>query len=527
MNRFAPRTRSVWACLMGATLAFAGCQSQQTVEPAPAPAPVKPAVSSGATAPAATPADGRSVVTMFFPTGEASTSAVRIEKMLPAQVQAGQPFDYDIVVTNLSKNALADVTVNEKYSDQFQVASAKPSWTTNQGGVASWSIPSINAGEKKVITVTASGAKPGLITNCANVTYTSTLCSAVRIVQPALQLVHSSPEEVLTCENLVVKYTVTNTGTGVARNVVITDKLDGCVTTEDGKDTVTLSAGDLAAGASREFTVNLKPTKTCEVQRTPTAGGAGGLTAKANTLATKITAPVLAVQCKAPKTEILGRTVSHCFTVSNTGDGVARGVVAELELPANATFVSATEGGKQVENKIVWEIGNLAPKTDGKQLCVQLRSTAIATVKSNVTVKGVCSKPASCTAQTNYIGLAAILLEVVDLNDPVEVGQTETYRIIVTNQGSSADTNVKIVCTLEDSMEFVSATGDTEVKFEGGQVIMAPVATLPAKGAGKNTVQWDVKVKAVKAGDVRFKTSMTSDQIGRPVEETEATNFYK
>lgn len=116
-----------------------------------------------------------------------------------------------------------------------------------------------------------------------------------------------------------------------------------------------------------------------------------------------------------------------------------------------------------------------------------------------------------------------ILLKVVDTKDPVEVGGSETYAITATNQGSVVDTNVTIVCTLEDSQEYASSSGATEATVEGNVITFAPFAALEPK----TTAEWHVVVKALKVGDVRFKATMTSDQLTRPVEETEATNHYE
>ncbi|MFI5402102.1 MAG: hypothetical protein ACHQ1G_04130, partial [Planctomycetota bacterium] len=41
------------------------------------------------------------------------------------------------------------------------------------------------------------------------------------------------------------------------------------------------------------------------------------------------------------------------------------------------------------------------------------------------------------------------------------------------------------------------------------------------------TATWWVKVKAAKAGDVRFRASVTSGQTERPVGEAESTKFYQ
>ena len=74
-------------------------------------------------------------------------------------------------------------------------------------------------------------------------------------------------------------------------------------------------------------------------------------------------------------------------------------------------------------------------------------------------------------------------------------------------------------------MQYVSSTGPTEgsVSADGKTITFAPLPTLAAKAKA----DWKVIVKALNSGDVRFKVSMIEDCLGRPVEETEATNFYK
>ncbi len=42
-------------------------------------------------------------------------------------------------------------------------------------------------------------------------------------------------------------------------------------------------------------------------------------------------------------------------------------------------------------------------------------------------------------------GIAAVMLEVIDIEDPIPVGDTATYLITATNQGSAPQTNMKVV----------------------------------------------------------------------------------
>jgi uncharacterized repeat protein (TIGR01451 family) len=119
-------------------------------------------------------------------------------------------------------------------------------------------------------------------------------------------------------------------------------------------------------------------------------------------------------------------------------------------------------------------------------------------------------------------GVPGVLLEVGDIDDPVEVNGRTTYMITVTNQGFAVSTNIRIACAIEENVQYVSSSGPTTGTLEGSTITFAPLSALAPKGKAT----WRVVVTAVKAGDSRFKTTMITDQLTRPVEETEATRVY-
>jgi uncharacterized repeat protein (TIGR01451 family) len=115
---------------------------------------------------------------------------------------------------------------------------------------------------------------------------------------------------------------------------------------------------------------------------------------------------------------------------------------------------------------------------------------------------------------------------VIDVEDPVRVGDTETYTITVTNQGTAADTNIKIECTLPPNVEYVSATGTTAAMAGAGSdgvVRFTPVGSLPPKAKAA----WSVVVRGKSAADARFTVVLNTDQLMGPVQENEATYFYE
>jgi hypothetical protein len=191
-------------------------------------------------------------------------------------------------------------------------------------------------------------------------------------------------------------------------------------------------------------------------------------------------------------------------------------------LPPEAKFVSASNNGKDELGKVRWNLATLAPGASMK-VSVTVMPEGAGTLTNVATAKAVCAEGVSATAKTTVTGIAAVLLEVVDISDPIQVGSNETYEITATNQGSTADTNIRIVCTLEDSEQYVSSSGATNGSVAGNTITFAPLPTLAAKAKAT----WRVVVKAVKAGDIRFTTVMNTDQLTRPVQETEATNLYE
>ena len=76
-------------------------------------------------------------------------------------------------------------------------------------------------------------------------------------------------------------------------------------------------------------------------------------------------------------------------------------------------------------------------------------------------------------------------MEVVDTEDPVEVGTDTAFEIRITNTGSKSETNLKIVATLARAIRFSNAegpTGFTSVGNLGGRnvhtIVFQPIKTL-------------------------------------------------
>lgn len=462
----------------------------------------------------------------IFSTSRKEYGVVSIEKDAPAEIQVGKLFNYTIKITNHTGEKIKNVEVTETFSHKYDLRGSIPKVEKEaREGMAKWSIGDLNPAETKTIRITGVPLETGDVPFCTDVAYNlPPLCNITNAVEPKLTIAKSAPKEVLLCDTIPINLVVTNTGTGVAQNLQIKDSLAPGLRTVDGKNDIVQEIGILKPGESREIALSVKADKTGKFSNTATVVAEGGLRAESNTVTTIVKQPLLTIRKRGPERIYTGRNITYNIDVSNKGDGPAASAIIEDIIPGNASFVSASQGGIFAGNTVTWNLGTLQPR-DSRKVSVTLKDKGLGVVKNIATVKAVCAAPVSASATTQVLGIAAILLEVIDVEDPIEVGDNETYVITVTNQGSETGTNIKVVCMLEDTMQYVSSSGPTTgtVSVDGKTVTFDPLPTL----ASKANTSWKVVVKALDTGDVRFKVNMIEDCLKRPVEETEATNFYK
>jgi uncharacterized repeat protein (TIGR01451 family) len=458
----------------------------------------------------------------FLPTGEKACSVVVVEKTGPRNVVVGQEFSYDLKVTNLTKLTLADVEVTETLAQGFKVKFAKPKATLT-GQDLKWKIDRLAPEASETMTVTGTVEKSGAFTGCTAVTYRPpAVCLDMNAVELGLKAVKSGPADGLACDPVVYKVVVTNTGTATLCNVVVKDELPAGLTTLDGQKVVMSKVGDLKPGESREMTIQAKADKPGSYTNKATAMADGNVTVASNEVTTVLKSPTLAVTKTGPAVRYVGLPVEYTIAVTNTGDAPAKDTVLEDRLDPATKFVSATDGGVAGAGKVTWNLGTLAPGAK-KEVRVTVSAGGPGKINDTASAVAYCAPAASASAATDVKGVPAILLEMVDVDDPDLVGTEETYIITVTNQGSAPGTNIVIKATLPAEQSFVSADGQVKGANEGQVVTFAPLPSLAAKAKATYTV----KVKNNKAGDVRFRVQLTSDQMTSPVEESESTHIYE
>ena len=453
-----------------------------------------------------------------------NTPGIDITKeCVPQNVGANQTFEYVINVSNPGSCEATNVVVTDNMPAGVSMISSTPS------GNGSWALGTLAPGASAQIRVQAqtSGAARGSINNTASVTADGGLndsaSCAINVTQAALIIEKTCTPSVMLCEPINYTVIVRNTGDGPATNVRVVDTLPEGVTGSDGRNTREFNAGNLAPGEAKQATYSAMASRAGSFTNRAVATADGGLTAETS-CTTTVSETKLEVSKTVDRPDVpIGRNATFTITVTNSGGAAAMDTVVTDTIPNGWQFVSAGAGGTGGGNTVTWNLGTIDPG-QSKSVDLTLKATAAGAGINKACARARCADDCGETS-VNPIGIPAVLLEVVDANDPDEVGTDEQYTITVTNQSPYVPaTGIRMVCEVQPEASYVSSSGDAGAGSAAGQTVTFPAYPSLAPRA---QIRYMVVVKGNSAGDTRFKVTMFTNETGeRPIEETEATRFY-
>lgn len=492
---------------------MSGCSSTSST-PASAPVTQHDWSKSADGVAVATPVAGNSV-TATSPSG-AGASGASLTKQLPASVIVNEDYIVQLVVK--AHNDLESVMVTDEIPEGSSYVSSEPAAARNGNGLT-WNLGSMTAGSTKAIAVRLKPVREGQIASCATITAVNKVCAGTVAGRPVIGIEKSGPELALLGDKINYTIVVKNSGTALARDVVVTDTVPAGLTHESGQKVLTMPVGDLAAGASKTLSVQLTAAERgrfCNVAKV-TTGNAGEATDDACTVVQR---QGLEVAKTGTKEQFVNKQASYDIVVKNTGDTALRNVVVTDTLPTDVKLVSV-DGGQVNGGTITWNEASL-PAGATKSYKVVLVSTMGGEKCNKVSVASAEGLRADSQACTMWVGVPALLLEVIDTVDPLLPGEGTDYVIRITNQGTAPDLNVKFTAAFPVEVSPVSGTGSSAVTVNGKNVSVAAIASL----APKQVVEWTISAKADQPGDARLKVGMTSDMLKTPVLEEESTHVY-
>jgi len=457
-----------------------------------------------------------------LPCNSPDDAQILIEKEAPREVRLNEEYTYELKVSNRSKYPVANVMITDTLPEGFRMLKVSP-MPAQQGQELQWDLGTMSPQQVRRLRVTGKAVEPGRMSHSggARLNFAYDITTVVDAVEPMLELKAEGSTDVVISDPIDVLLEVRNDGTAPAKGAKIECTLPKGLLTKEGKSKIDLPVGNLASGEALKFDLSLMASAVGTYETRFVATAVGGLTRTAS-VRTTVRKPKLRIDAQAPKMRFVGNMIRYEITLTNIGDADARETEIRQMLADGTSLAAADEGGQADGNAVVWKVGTLKPN-ETKKVSARVVGKRIMMARSTVSAKAKAANDVEAAMMTDIQGIAALLLEVGDINDPVPVGDTETYVIQTTNQGSLPATQITVSCVLEDSMEYVKASGASKCQPEGNVLKFEPLPALDPQGKAV----WEVTIKALEAGDVRFRVSVESGQLERPVQESEATHFYR
>jgi uncharacterized repeat protein (TIGR01451 family) len=486
--------------------------------PPPASSPTSPPLPSNfATGPART-ADTTQPINGVSSSQE---PAVSLTWEGPANAKVGRPNDYNLTVCNTGAAPVQQVLVRVQLPAGARATDTEPKANT-EGNVLWWELGTLTVKQKKSLMVRMVPDARGDLACHAWVTFTGAATLQIQAREPKLTLKVTAPEKIMVGDPATLVLLVSNPGNGTAEQVKLHVNLSEGFEHPAGR-VIDLDIGNLGANEARRVQLMCTVKGGGEQKCEGIAEAQGDLRVK-DRIAVNITTPRLDLDVAGPKLRYIDRKAVYTFKVTNPGDCPANNVMVQDVLPAGFKFNSASDGGRhdQATRTVSWNIGEIAP-AQTKEVKLEVVAVNPGEHHHKVTAQAARGLKVDNDILTRVDGVSSLLLEVMDSEDPIEVGAETSYEIRITNTGSKPETNIKLVGILPEKVQFKSATGPTRFQENGKEIAFEPLPNLAPKG----DAIYRITVKAMAAGDVRFKAQITSTNLVEPVIEMESTRIYE
>ncbi len=306
--------------------------------------------------------------------------------------------------------------------------------------------------------------------SAANLTLVPAVCGS-----PSLLLTGSaSPSPVVDGSQLTFTFFYESTGQSSAAGALLSASIPDNTTFVSASaggvfssGAVNWNLGALGVGASGTVSltvqVNAPLPDGTPLSDVATLTATGATTATATTNVTVSNSVLTLESVSAPNPVMAGASLTISLAYANSGTGVGGMATLVDQLPANTTFVSASNGGTYdgTSNQVSWNLGALAMGTSGGVSYVVQVATPLAdgTILSDLaTFSATNNTPVTATSSAKVLYEPVLGLTDTPAPNPVAAGGTLVYTLAFANTGSAAASGATITYALPANVTFQTAS---------------------------------------------------------------------
>ncbi|MEI8372200.1 MAG: hypothetical protein WCJ35_05100 [Planctomycetota bacterium] len=444
-----------------------------------------------------------------------------LQKIAPPEIQVGRPAVLRVVVRNTGTVAASEVEIHDQVPRGTRLLGTAPPASLGARGELVWSLGTLKPSGETSVEMQVMPTEEGEVGSVATVRFQAEVTARSIVTRPKLVVETTGANRVLVGDETILTFTVSNPGSGAATGVVLAERIPAGLKHSGGAE-LEYTVGDLKPGESRQLQLRLKAVQPGTIANVITARADANLRAE-HRFNLEVTSPQLDIVLAGPKRRYLEREATYQLSVSNPGTASAQQVELVAYLPAGLKFVNANNAGRYDEGSraVYWRLEELPVKQRGT---VELVTLPVEPGQFSIKVRGSAQRGLVVEKEQPVVveGMASVTFQLSHTKDPVEIGGETTYEITVVNQGSKASSNLQMSIFFPAELKPLAAEGPTRYTLEDNKVLFERLPQL----APKTVAAFRVRAQGVRAGDLRVRCQLMTDEMQRPVVKEESTRVY-
>jgi uncharacterized repeat protein (TIGR01451 family) len=432
-----------------------------------------------------------------------------------------------IIVKNTGTSDAMGVVVRDELPDGLTFVGSVPE-AEQSDSLLFWRLNTVPAGAERTIALRVKTVKVGPFDHAATVTMRAGGKSRTIVREPKLKVEQvASTGNVLKGQPVQFKITITNPGTGPARNVIVQAKLSPGLRHESGEpndqnlfeqrldqiepghrvELETLVADTIQAGEQTCLVVAQSP----DVSTSPD---------DARSLSTvTVVEPKLKMTITGDDKRYTDTNATYNVTLENPGTATTHNAAVLVTLPLSGRLVQPAPPEARWDpstGKLLWKVPQIEPgEKEKRTLTFQVRMGNVGFYQVGAAARADGGLSASANCNTDVIGLTDFEFEIRAKSRVVDVNDTNTLQIRIKNVGTKDATRLLVSAEYSKNvqpLETSNGTDDrTEAKFNPSKQLIAfpAIDRLPH---GKEIVL-GIKVKAIEEGLATCHIHLVHDEL--------------
>jgi uncharacterized repeat protein (TIGR01451 family) len=439
-----------------------------------------------------------------------------IEKTGPSSLYAGQPATYFVTVRNTSNQALLHVRVEDELSTGAKVLKSEPAAEMQQNKLT-WNIDRMERGEERRFKVDFLPTGKGDLQARATAYCSCDSAMQAHVFAYEVTLNLKGPQTVQVGETAEFEIQLTNTGDVPATHVVVRDELPEGMVHSNG-NSIEAPLGTLAPGEKKILPLRLRVVhKGLQHNRVYVLSEDKVITDR--TMEIQAEEPLVTLHALEKQDVLVNHDVELILDVAGTGSTPATATIVD-RLPEGLEFISASDGGKYDGGlrTVTWKMDSL---TADRTQSLHIRAVArkVGDWKTDITVASDRPGEMRFRQAVHVEAPSGVILDMAEKDEPMETGTEKVYSVHLINQGDNPTCAVQVRAIVPEGMAFVSAESPTRFHEKEQEISFDPITEMQ----GKSEATFRVRVRALKAGEWRFRVFLSCDRGDKPVCKEEST----